>query len=48
MSGKADRRRGEPLLMLVVLLTAWVGTRAIVWERNLVRWPLAPGRCLRA
>lgn len=32
MSGKADRRRGEPLLMLVVLLTAWVGTRAMVWE----------------
>lgn len=32
MSGNAGRRRGEPLLMLAVLLTAWVGTRAMVWE----------------
>lgn len=32
MSAKADRRRGEPLLMLAVLLTAWVGARAMMWE----------------
>ncbi|RXZ64116.1 hypothetical protein [Pelagerythrobacter rhizovicinus] len=35
MSGKADRRRGEPLLILVVLMTAWVGTRAMMWEAPL-------------
>ncbi|MGV2495425.1 hypothetical protein [Pelagerythrobacter aerophilus] len=32
MSGMADRRRGEPLLILVVLLTAWIGGRAMMWE----------------
>lgn len=32
MNGRADRRRGEPLFVLAVLLTAWVGTRAVTWE----------------
>lgn len=35
MSGQASRRRGEPLFALAVLLTAWVGTRAMTWESPL-------------
>lgn len=31
MTGKAGRR-GGPLLMLVVLITAWTGVRAVWWE----------------
>lgn len=32
MSARADRHRGEPLLVLVALLVAWVGARAMMWE----------------
>lgn len=35
MNGRASGRRGEPLFVLAVLLTAWVGTRAMTWESPL-------------
>jgi len=32
MNAEAGRRRGEPLLVLMAILSAWIGTRAITWE----------------